>query len=81
MAPHGGATHVFQFFLNLLNFAHFIKGILLERFINRFKAVVYTDGLHSEAERGLGGVAWGRRLETVFFAEDLDTTIFILTLP
>ena len=66
----------FRFFLNLLESSHFKKGILPERYLNRLKAIVYTDGSRSEAERGIGGVAWGRHLETVFFAEDLEDDYF-----
>ena len=53
-----------------------MEGILPERYINRPKAIVYSDGSRSDAERAIGGVAWGRLLETVFFAQDLEDDYF-----
>ena len=61
-----------QFFVKLLESPEFLRGILPERYANRAKALLYTDGSRSEVERGIGGVVFGRHLITRFFAEDLD---------
>lgn len=64
------------FFLSLIRSETFKKGIEPQRYLNRLKAIVYTDGSRSDAERGIGGVFFGSHLQTCFFAEDLQDDEF-----
>ena len=66
----------FCFFLCLLRSEAFKTGIEPEKYMNRPKAPVYTDGSRSDEERGIGGVVSGCHLQTCFFAEDLEDEHF-----
>ena len=66
----------FSFFLCLLRSEAFKTGIEPEKYMNRPKALVYTDGSRSDEERGIGGVVSGCHLQTCFFAEDLEDEHF-----
>ena len=46
----------------------FQKGMSPEKYANRPKCLIYTDGSRSDAERGIGGVLLGGHLCTSFFA-------------
>ena len=66
----------FCLLLDLLRSASFQGGVLPQKYANRPKALVYTDGSPSDMERGIGGVVSGRHLQTSFFAQDIEDDHF-----